>query len=131
MSTVTIEFSVPITGVIDPNGRESRAKVKAKAKRLRAEAAYWSEMARGQARVLGVAMERAELTVSAGWPLSGRASTSGNVNSILEPVIEGCVDAKIVRGSDSGHLLKVTTQTYGRSTPGLLWLRLEFTDADS
>ena len=131
MSTVTIEFSIPVGDIISANGREHHMKVAGKVKRLRATAAHFADLAWRQEPGVGVVMERAELTVSVGWqPLQQTRGVSGLIPT-MKPIINGCVDAKIIRDDDHLHLLKVTPQTYNRSEAGLVWLRLEFTDADS
>ena len=131
MSTVMIEFSIPVSDIISANGREHHMKIAGKAKRLRADASYWAHLAWRQQRTIGVLMERAELTVSVGWQPLKRRRDATNLGPTLKPCIDGCVDAKIIRDDDDLHLLKVATQTYSRSDAGLVWLRLEFTDADA
>lgn len=132
MSAVTIEFSIPVTDIISANGREHHMKVAGKAKRLRTDAAWHATAARqAQMPGPGVLMERANLTISVGWQPLKRRRDATNLGPTLKPIIDGCVDAKIIRDDDDLHLLKVTTQTYDRSEAGLVWLRLEFMDADA
>lgn len=131
MSSVTIEFSIPVGDIVSANGREHHMKVAGKAKRLRTNASWWAAHAWLQERTIGVLMERAELTVSVGWQPLKRRRDATNLGPTLKPIIDGCVDAKILRDDDDLHLLKVTTQTYNRSDAGLVWLRLDFVDADA
>ena len=127
----TIEFSIPVADIISANGREHHMKVAGKAKRLRGEAHFWACNTRRKEPGVGVLMERAELTVSVGWQPLKRRRDATNLGPTLKPIIDGCVDAKIIRDDDDLHLLKVTTQTYARSEAGLVWLKLVFTDADA
>ena len=127
----TIEFSIPVSDIISANGREHHMKVAGKAKRLREIAAWHAAIAWLKEPGIGVVMERATLTVSVGWQPLKRRRDATNLGPTLKPIIDGCVDAKIIRDDDDLHLLKVTTQTYARSTAGLVWLRLDFQEMDA
>ena len=132
MSAVTIEFSIPVGDIISANGREHHMKVAGKAKRLRADAGWYAVAAR-RAQMptsTGVLMERAHLTIYAGWQPLKRQRDRLNLGPTLKHCIDGIVDARILRDDDDLHLLSTAWETYDRSESGLLWLRLEFTDAD-
>ena len=130
---ITIEFSIPVTDIISANGREHHMKVAGKTKRLRTDAAWYATAARHEQKLpgAGVLMERATLTVSVGWQPLTPTFKATNLGPTLKAIIDGCVDAKIIRDDDDLHLLSTTWQTYTRSEAGLVWLRLVFESEDA
>ena len=133
MSAVTIEFSIPVTDIINANGREHRMKVAGKAKRLRTDAAWYATAARHEQKLpgAGVLMERATLTISVGWQPLIRRRDRLNLGPTLKHCIDGIVDARILRDDDDLHLLSTMWDTYDRSEAGLVWLRLDFQGMDA
>ena len=128
---ITIEFSIPVTDIINANGRESRMKVAVKTKRLRTEAFYWAREAHRQERGVGVLMERATLTISVGWQRLEPGRDDLTLGPTLKHCIGGAVDARVLRADDDLHLLSTTWRTYARSEAGLVWLRLVFESEDA
>lgn len=129
---ITIEFSIPVTDIINANGREHRMKVAGKAKRLRTGAAWHATAARrAQMPGAGVLMERATLTVYVGWQPLKRRRDRLNLGPTVKHCIDGMVDAKIIRDDDDLHLLNTMWESYDRSEAGLVWLRFEFESEDA